>query len=196
MISFVGVICILEALSAAAAPYVVTSYIEVDISTIPGYTLSAFTEPGATQTVTNFISRTASPLLTALSTVTISDEFYSYLDVVEVFVPSGAGLVVATNSISTTPIETDFYVPVTYHPYSTFSGKKWTYITTVSIYVPLPAQPFLTPLATSTTTTSSTISIDGLPEAEAFTTVNALPTQAMFHQMNIPPSLLQTNLMA
>jgi hypothetical protein len=167
MILFIAVIWLIEALSATAAPWVVTSYIEVDISAVPG-------EPGAAQTITNFVSPTANPLPTALGTATIADEFYSDLDIVEIFLPSDAGSIVNANTISTTTIETDFYVPVTYHPFTTCSGKKWTYITTVSVYVPLPAQPFLTPLATSTSTSSLTVTVDGDPQVETFTTVSAL----------------------
>lgn len=164
MISFVAVIWLFEAFLATAAPYVVTSYIEVDIPTVSG----------AAQTITNFISPTASPLPTALSTVTISDQAYSYLDVVEIFLPSGAGSVITTNGISTTSIETDFYVPITYHPFSTCSGQKWTYITTVPVYVPVPAQPFLTPLVSSTSATSYTITINGSTQTESYPIISAL----------------------
>lgn len=167
MICFIGVILLLQTLLVTAAPWVVTSYIEIDLVTIAA-------EPGVTQTtaISNFVTPTASTLPPALSTVTISDQNYSELDVVEIILPSGAGAPMIPNN--STVIETDFYVPVTYHPFSTCSGKKWTYITTVSVYVPLPAQPFLTPLATSTSITSFTVTVDDTLQVEASTTVTAL----------------------
>jgi hypothetical protein len=165
MIFFIKLVLLLQSFLVITAPWVVTSYIEVDIITIAA-------EPGGTERISNFITPTAGSLPPALSIVTISDQNYSDLDVVEIILPSGAGSPITPNN--TIPVGTDFYVPVTYHPFSTCSGKKWTYITTVYVYVPLPAQPFLTPLATSASITSFTITVDGTLQVEASTTVSAL----------------------
>ncbi|KAF8848206.1 hypothetical protein BDZ45DRAFT_681379 [Acephala macrosclerotiorum] len=172
-------ILLLEALSIFAAPWVVTSYVEVDISVYSGYTntgigtISGQTYSGRTTSTTRFVSPTGTTAPSGLTTLTTTNQYYSDVTVVEIVLPSGSGSTVFASFGGDESAVTEFYVPVTYEPFTTCKSK-WKFATEVPIDVPTPVQPHLTPLAVSTLISNYSVSETSTTFTNYYTTVSAL----------------------
>lgn len=134
---------------ACSVPYIVTSYIEISVATIKGYTYSNIdTVSDTSYTLTFNIQTTASPLPSPLSTITTTDHYASRLTVIQVIVPPGAGTTgrYPAGYTNNYPI---YVVPVTYTPAKTCSSQ-FTYTTVIPVNVPDAVQQVITPTATIT----------------------------------------------
>ncbi|CZR68268.1 uncharacterized protein PAC_18167 [Phialocephala subalpina] len=171
-------ILLFKSLSVYAAPWVVTSYVQIDISVYTGYTSSGIgtnpgdTQSGTTYSWTDFISPTGTVAPSGLSTLTTTSG-YSDVNIVEIVLPSGAGSTISPSFGGDDGVVTDFYVPVTYEPFTTCKSK-WKFATEVPISVPSPVQPHLTPITVSTSTSSYSVSEILTTFTNYYTTVSAL----------------------
>ena len=138
------------ALSVLAAPYVVTTYVEISVYTEEAFTDFETTVPASLDTET-FSVVPATPV-SAITTLTASAG-YADVTLVEIVVPSGAPAS-ENYDYDSSYVDTSYVVPVTYTPEATCTSQNWTLTTTVPVFVP-----FIVSLAPVTVSTSaSTIS--------------------------------------
>jgi len=118
------------ALGVSAAPYFVTTYIELSVYTEDGFTNSRTTIPETIYTETEAVVP-ATPV-SAIATITTAAE-YTHVTILDVVVASGKPV---SYNYDSTYIDTSYVVPVTYTPDPTCTGHNWTYTTNVPVYVP------------------------------------------------------------
>lgn len=119
------------AICVSAAPYIVTTYVELSVYTDDGFTDLETTVPESVYTYTEAVVP-ATPV-SAIATLTASAE-YADVTILEVVVESGSP--VTQNDYDSTYIETSYVVPITYTPDPTCTSQNWTYTTNVPVYVP------------------------------------------------------------
>ena len=147
---------LLHAICISAAPYIVTSYIEVSAYTYSGRTDSYTTRPASVDHETEAVIPMATPVLNALSTST-DDLSYAEVTIIDAILPFGSG---ATPSINndyesySTPTYTSYVVPITYTPSPTCTGQSWTFVTNVPVEVPLIVQTQFSPITVSASATT------------------------------------------
>lgn len=153
---------LLHALCASAAPYLITSYLELSVYTRTGTTRTGITtrsESLITYTEEVQLPATVTAAPAAITTYTTADSYYTHVSVVNVVLSKGVGETIpyATYKTDTETINsyyTTYMVPVTYHAPASCAATSWDFVATVSVYVPPPVRTLITP-ATITTTVST-----------------------------------------
>lgn len=138
----------LFALCASAAPYIVTTYVELSVYTEDyGYTDSETTIPASVYTYTDAVIP-ATPV-SAIATLTESAG-YADVTVIQVVVESGSA--VTQNNYDSSYTQISYVVPVTYTPEPTCTSQNWTFTTNVPVYVPdIVSLPAVTTFTSATT---------------------------------------------
>lgn len=128
--------------SVHGAPYVVTNYVELSITTIVD-------SPG--ETLTELATETVDPPTTPFSALQTSTESFEFGDLtfIDIVLPSGIGRQITTDSSAA--LQTTYVVPITYTP-SASCNQHWSYSTNVPLSVPYQVQ---IPAATISTAVSA-----------------------------------------
>lgn len=147
-------------ISAAPAPYIVTSYVEVSVYTYAGETDTYTTYPATEYTFTDEVIPTATPVANAISTATDASS-YAEVTIVNIILPPGSGRTTTADYSDYTPASyTSYVVPVTYTPSAICTSQNWTFVTNVPIDIPSIVQTQLTPATISPTVSTYTYYYD------------------------------------
>jgi hypothetical protein len=161
--------------SAAPAPYVVTSYVELSIYTVEDYITSGSQTVVAEYTYTNTedVIPTVTPIPSAISTYT-EESIYTHVSIIEIVLPPGSGSEPTIDYAAySTSLDTIYVVPVTYTAPATCTGENWTFTTTVPVLVPNIVATQLSPVTVSASATTY-----------SYLNYNPTPTTAMIAVLN------------
>ncbi|CAG8978762.1 hypothetical protein HYALB_00012747 [Hymenoscyphus albidus] len=140
---------LLHAIDVLAAPYIVTSYVE----------LSVYTQYNGVKTYTKPVvlpsTITAPP--TAIATSTRADTYYTHVSIVDIVLSPG---VRKSHSYDYEDSEDALYrtymVPLTFNAPTSCSSTSWAFTTTVEIYIPPPVRGKISAATLSTSASTYT----------------------------------------
>ncbi|CAG8960342.1 hypothetical protein HYFRA_00012416 [Hymenoscyphus fraxineus] len=124
---------LLHALNVLAAPYIVTSYVELSVHTQYNG-VKTYTKPVVLPSTI-----TAPP--SAIATSTRADKYYTHVSIVDIVLSPGLGKSPSYDyEDSEDVLYTTYMVPLTFNAPTSCSSTSWAFTTTVAVYIPPPVR--------------------------------------------------------